>query len=169
MKQHTFILILLALLYSLNGLAQTSLPKDYHNKTIKSKQRLTAAFFWTYLELNMPDSALNYVDSNYLANNPSIKAKVFLAAKTISPIYKSCAPKGDGVITYTDSTNIVCVYYTILPTPKFAMWLSFKQGDENSKILHIEFKNEKQLADDRKKWEKHSSDKPPKIPPPIYK
>lgn len=160
-----FLITLLAILLSLKGLAQTALPKDYYNKNIQNKQRLTATYFWTFLELNMPDSALNYVDSFYLAKNPKLKDKIKNASKTINPIYKSCLPRGN-TITYSDTTNIISTYYTIPPRPKFAMWLSFKQGDEGSKIILIEFKNEQQLAADRKKGESKNSDMPPQSAPP---
>jgi hypothetical protein len=151
--------------------AQEDVPKDYFNTSVQNGQRSTAMKFWGFLEQNQPDSALKLVDSSLLFIQPELKSQIMKACQTISPIYKQCLPRYNGVITFTDSANVISTYYTIKPTPQFAMWLSFRQGDKNSKIVLIKFKDKKELAEERKKQSKKDSDipPPPPTPPPTKK
>lgn len=161
------ILITLLLAGSVNTFAQQNENRS-RQADVVSGQRFTAAYFRTYLELNQPDSALQYLEPDYLQANPTLVQQIRDAAKIISSIKEKCLPQDVyAAVGHLDTVNRISLYYTIPPTPKYALDLFFKAGQKDAKISQIIFKTEKQLAAERKKRMEKESETPPSVPPPI--
>lgn len=151
-----FMLCLISSIFS-----QPDTPKDYYNKVVKKGQLCTTQKVLRLLESEKVDSVLLLIDSNYLNKQSNLKSKLENASKQIQKV-KSFTEVSEGLIVYSENHNIYRCVYSDKETDYQLIDLHYLEGDSNSKIVKIEFKDKTLLM--KEKQERNNNNEIP-LPP----
>lgn len=153
MKKFYFTAIILMMFFNL--FAQIETPPDYGNPVIQKGQRNTTAIFMNLMETGNIDSAMKYIDPNYISSNKNLKGILISYSKELKKYLKTT--HFSVTIVYPERKyNTYRCRYSNTNGHFFFIDLFFNVGNPNSLIAKIWKKPESQLIKERQKQAKES-------------